>query len=207
MGSIIFTTGHGWCQLHFHVHQTTQSPVLPCVLVHCHVVTRHNLQDTTFEPLGAHGPPEWLGRLWQWPAHLAHVLGLGNAIILQPKPSLIHPLASFWPCKNLGGTVRFFGSSTQRNFPRREKDSKGELIREDYIFHIVHSPRFLLLTPLKLTFGIGMSDKRFGFSSHECWSNKQFGCKQESWGAHLIQQLVEQLCFCIEQMSFGYNMG
>ena len=33
------------------------------------------------------------------------------------------------------------------------------------MFHIVHSPRFALLAPLKLTFGIGTSDQRFGYSS------------------------------------------
>ncbi|KAK5618107.1 hypothetical protein CRENBAI_022128 [Crenichthys baileyi] len=61
--------------------------------------------------------------------------------------------------------VRFFGASPHRNFPGCRENSKGGLIREQYMFHIVHSPRFMLLAPLKLTFGIGMSDQRFGYSS------------------------------------------
>jgi len=41
-------------------------------------------------------------------------------------------------------------------------NSEGGL-REQYMFHIVH--RFALLAPMKLTFGIGMSDQSFGNSS------------------------------------------
>jgi len=33
------------------------------------------------------------------------------------------------------------------------------------MFHIVHSPRFTLLAPMKLTFGIDTRDQRFGYSS------------------------------------------
>ena len=33
------------------------------------------------------------------------------------------------------------------------------------MFLFVHSPRSALLAPLKLTFGIGTSDQRFGYSS------------------------------------------
>ena len=47
----------GDVQLHFHVHQTTLTPVLLCVLVHYHPDTRHHLQGTMPEPLGAHGSP------------------------------------------------------------------------------------------------------------------------------------------------------
>jgi len=44
----------GNVQLHIHIIQTILSQVLLCVLVHYHADT------WMFEPLSAHGPPEWL---------------------------------------------------------------------------------------------------------------------------------------------------
>jgi len=44
------------------------------------------------------------------------------------------------------------------------------------MFHIVHSPRFTLLAPMKLTFDIGTSDQTFGPCGA---SDKQFWWKQE----------------------------
>lgn len=74
----------------FHVCQTTWLPALLCVLVPYLPDTRHHLQSTMFEPLGAHGPPERFGSPWQWHSHLEHVVGRGSAIRFQPKPSLVH---------------------------------------------------------------------------------------------------------------------
>jgi len=48
----------GDVQLHFHVHQTSLSQVLLCVLVHYHANTRHLHQGTMFEPLGS-----WYSRM------------------------------------------------------------------------------------------------------------------------------------------------
>ncbi len=69
-----------------------------------------------FEPLGAHGLPEWSDISRQGRAHL----------ILLPKQ-----------CTQQSGWVSLFGLL--------HTASEGGLIREQCVFHIVHRPRFALL--------------------------------------------------------------
>ncbi len=73
--------------------------------------------------------------------------------------------------------ARFFGDSPHHNSPGCGKDSEGRLIREHYIFHIVHSPRFTLLAPLKSTFGIAMSDQGLAIAARPwistLWSSRR----------------------------------
>jgi len=111
-----------------------------------HADTRHPLQGTMFESLGAHGTPAWFGNTWLRYTHQASTVG--NAKIVQPKPSLI--LKQAW-------VLSLFVASPQNNY-----DNESGLIREQNMFHIVHSPRFALLPQMKSTFGIGTSDQRFG---------------------------------------------
>jgi len=75
------------------VHQTTLSQVLLfCVLVHYYADTWQPLQGTIFEPLVARCPPEltWLTLA----VELGPSRAVENGMILQPKPSMIHPDAS-----------------------------------------------------------------------------------------------------------------
>lgn len=51
----------GDVQLHFYVYQTTLAPVSMCVSVHYYLDTWNRHQKTLYEPLSAHGHPEWLG--------------------------------------------------------------------------------------------------------------------------------------------------
>lgn len=74
-----------------------------------------------------------------------------------PEGFCVIPLAQQWPS--------YYGASPNDNFPGCGKDLEGGLVREQYMFHIVHSPRFPLLVPLKLTFSNGTSHQRFGDSS------------------------------------------
>ena len=74
------------------------------------------------------------------------------------------------------------------------------------MFHIIHSPRFALLAPLKPKFGIGTRDQRFGYSSPtmsidpvELLRNS-LG-RNRSRGAYLILHWVGSFMF------FGYNPG
>lgn len=77
----------------------------------------------------------WFFSPWHWCAHLTQIFSLGNAMILQPEPSLIRPHASQsgW-CASLG--------FLHTNSPGCGNNSEGGLIREQYMHHIVLSPRF-----------------------------------------------------------------
>ena len=63
-----------------------------------------------------------------------------NAMILLPKPSLIHPCVSLRHAAVR--VISIFGASPHCNPHEYGKDCEGGLIREQYMFHIVHSPRF-----------------------------------------------------------------
>jgi len=84
---------------------------------------------------------------------------VGDIMILLAKPFLIHPHASLW--RATVWVLGLFGAAPHHKSHGCGKDSESGLIREQYMFHIVHSPSFALLASLKLTFGIGTSDQRF----------------------------------------------
>ncbi|KAL1268367.1 hypothetical protein QQF64_033730 [Cirrhinus molitorella] len=99
--------------------------------------------------------------------------------------------------------VHFFGASPHRNSPRCGKDSEGGLIREQYMFHIAHSAGFSLLAPLKLTFGIGTNDQRFGYSSPAMYidpvelpTNIFGGNRRVEVSAALSEDESGELCRC-----------
>jgi len=61
------------------------------------------------------------------------------------------------------------------------------------MLHIVHSPRFTLLAPMKPTFGIGTSDQRFGYSSPTKLSTNSFGGNRSFYSVECWAAVV--LCF------------
>ncbi|MEQ2190271.1 hypothetical protein GOODEAATRI_034063 [Goodea atripinnis] len=88
------------------------------------------------------------------------------SVLSSPKTPPIHTLTMVsyrgWTMKLRHLVLdhnNLLGASPHRNSPGCGENSKGGLIREQCMFHIVHSPRFGLLAPLK------PSDQRFGYSS------------------------------------------
>jgi len=61
------------------------------------------------------------------------------------------------------------------------------------MFHIVHSPRFTLLAPMKPTFSIGTSDQRFGYSSPTKLPTNSFGGNRSFYSVECWAAVV--LCF------------
>lgn len=61
------------------------------------------------------------------------------------------------------GHIDYLGLLHTITLPDVGKTLKMDSSENDVGFMLSHIPRFLLLVPLKLTFGIGMSDQRFGY--------------------------------------------
>lgn len=95
-------------------------PVLLCTLVHYHD-TWHHFQGTMFETFGEYGPSECFSSPWEWHASLEQVVDLGNAMILQLKPSLIP--AMLYSGYTTAQVLSLFGADPHCNFPRCRKDA------------------------------------------------------------------------------------
>jgi len=88
------------------------------------------------------------------------------SVVLGSDVAIKHSIGNVWSTP--AATVRvlgLLGASPHRNSHGCGKDSDGGLIRDKYMFHIVHSPSFALLAPMKPTLTKGLAIA----ADHEYW--------------------------------------